>query len=277
MVSLAQLIALGLSASGVRARVRRGQLHRIHYGVYAVGHKVLGRHGRWMAAVLACGDGAVLSHRDAAALWGLRQNNRPRVEVTTRSQNGRRRKNIDAHKATSLLDAVDVTEQDRIPCTTVSRTLLDLADVIDTRGLEKAVNQAERLQLFDLKAVSEQLSRAIGRHGAPRLRAAIAADPAITRGELEERFLAICRAARIPQPRVNAIVEGWEVDFCWPERRLIVETDGYADHSTRRAFERDRRKERALVRAGWRVVRFTWREVTSEPARVAAELSELLG
>jgi Protein of unknown function (DUF559) len=235
-----------------------------------------------MAAVLACGREAVLSHRSAAALWGLRPTSRAAIEVTAPRPAGRRRRGIDLHRSGTLRPA-DITAVERIPCTSVARTLLDLAEVVDRRSIERAYTQAEILGLLDLGAVADVLAHATGRRGAPVLHA-ITADPEacsrMTRSELEERFLAVCVAAGVPRPRVNAWVPldgvGVEVDFLWPDERLIAETDGHRVHGTREAFERDRRRDRRLLLAGWRVARFTWRQVAGDPAEVATTLEALL-
>jgi hypothetical protein len=274
VISLPQLVELGLSASGARNWVQRGRLHRVHRGVYSVGTPLLGANGKRMAAVLACGPHAVLSHRAAAGLWALRPDNRERIDVTVPCQTGRKRKGIQTHQC--IFHPADVTTEDGIPVTTVARTLLDLADVLPQRGVERAVDQAERLRLFDLRAVDDVLSHANGRRGAARLVAAIAAEPAFTRSYLEELFLAICRSAGVPHPESNYQTLGVEIDFCWPERQLAAEVDSWTDHHTRRALTRDASKARVLTLAGWRVVRFTYDEVAYRPAGVAADLRALL-
>jgi hypothetical protein len=282
VVALSQLRALGVSESAVHKRAATRRLHRVHRGVYSVGHPLLTSHGCWMAAVLACGPDAAISHRSAAALWDLRPDNRRRVDVTVPRLKARQRAGIDVHTSGTLL-AADLTARDGIACTTVSRTLLDLADVLDRRGIERAVEQAEVLRLFDARAVEEVLARAAGRRGAGVLEAVLAVfeNPALTASELEERFLGLCRAAGVPRPEVNA----WlplgggmvKVDFLWRSKRLVVETDGHAFHHTRGAFERDRRRDQRLLLAGYEVLRFTWRQVTGEPDIVAATVGPLLG
>ena len=280
VVSLAQLLLLGLSARAVRDRVAAGRLIRIHRGVYAVGHGRLTVRGRWMAAVLAYGPTAVLSHRSAASLHGLRPDNRPKSDITLPSTSARPRTGIDVHRSATL-QAADVTTVDAIPCTSVARTLLDLAGVVNRRGVERAVDQAEVLRVFDLRAVQEVLSRAAGRHGAGVLRRVLAEydGPTLTDRELEERLYDICRRAGVPKPELNVWIplEGEMVkpDFLWRAERLIVETDGWATHGTRRAFEDDRRRDRRLRLAGWEVVRFTWRDVEREPDETADAMARL--
>jgi very-short-patch-repair endonuclease len=280
VVTLGQLRSLGLTASGVRDRAVRGRLHRVHRGVYSVGHPLLTGRGRLMAAVLACGHDAVLSHRSAAGWWGLRPDSRRQVDVTL-PRRTRGRTGIDVH-ATATLRPEDVTVHDGVPCTSVARTLLDLAEVVDRRGVERAVEQAEVLRLYDGNAMEEVLARAAGRRGAEILRRlAPAPGPGLTASELEERFLALCRTAALPQPEVNAwlaLGDGTiKADFLWRAERLLVETDGHASHGTRGAFERDRRRDQQLVVAGFRVVRFTWRQVAAEPDLVSATVGALLG
>ena len=273
VISLLQLVALGLTKNAVTERVRAGRLHRVHRGVYAVGHAVLSSKGRWMAAVLACGEGAVLSYRSAASLHGLHRGpGRSVIDVTSPTRAGRKRNGIAVH-AGSLAER-DKTEVDGIPVTAVPRTLLDLAEL---GPVDRAVERAVTLQTFDLIAIRELLERSNGRRGAPRLRRAIAQyDDAPTRSELERAFLALIRRAGLPRPEVNVLVDVYEVDFLWRAQRLIVETDGHETHGTRAAIERDHKRDRRLRMLGWRVERFTWREVMHEPEAVAEALERML-
>ncbi len=280
VVALRQLVDLGLSTSAARSRVSSGRLHRLHSGVVAVGYARLTSHGHHMAAVLACGPGAVLSHRSAAAKHKLRSSQRGKIDVTAPGESGRRRAGIDPHS--SVLHPHDVAAVDDIPCTTVARTLLDLAEVLDRRGLERACEQAEVLRVFDLRALEDVLRRANGRHGAPRLRSLLAdfaIEPVFTRRELEERFLRLCRDHGLAAPEVNAqivLCDGaLESDFVWRSQRLVAETDGRAVHLTRGAFESDRRRDQRLMLGGWRVARFTWRQLADDPATVVATLRGL--
>ena len=281
VVALPQLQSLGLSPRAVRDRVSAGRLVRIHRAVYAVGHARLTLRGQWMAAVLAYGPRAVLSHRSAAALIGIRPDNRPKIDITLPSASGKARTGIDVHRSTTLQPA-DVTGVDGIPCTALPRTLLDLAEVTDRQGLERAISQAEVLRIFDLRAVVDVLSRAAGRRGAGVLRDVIAQyeGPTLTEEELEERFFALCRSAALPKPAVNEWIAlgggiAYKADFLWRAERLIVETDGWGSHGTRQAFENDRRRDRRLSVAGWTVVRFTWRDVEREPEEVTETLARL--
>jgi very-short-patch-repair endonuclease/predicted transcriptional regulator of viral defense system len=282
VVSLAQLIEVGLTGGAVRQRAESGRLHRVHQGVYAVGHPLLSQRGRWMAAVLACGPGAVLSHRSAAALWGLRPSARRRIDVTAPGRRGRSPAGLDAHRHGSLA-AADRTTVAGVPCTTVARTLLDLAGVVRYRELRNALVEAEVQRVLDLASAREVISRGRGRRGVARLRLAIEEhDPREERANrgLERRFLRLCRRAELPAPEVNvplALADRQVVaDFLWREARLIVEADGRSSHLTGRAFERDRGRDQQLTVAGWRVIRCTWRQVTEEPERLVAILRELL-
>jgi hypothetical protein len=235
-----------------------------------------------MAAVLVCGEGAVLSHRSAAALHGLMWDNRSVVDVTTRGSR-KRRDGIAPHRPTGLGRA-DVTVVDDIRCTTVARTLLDLAEVVDRGALRRACNEAEVLRVFDGRALHDVLRRAHGRRGAPRLRAVLAdgrIGEAITRNDLEEAFLALCDHAGLPAPKVNVWIPlaeggGQEADFLWPEQRLNAETDGGGVHDTPSSFEADRRRDQRLLRAGYRVVRFPWRQVFHAPDEVVDTLRDLI-
>lgn len=212
-----------------------------------------------MAAVLAYGATAVLSHRSAAALRDLRPSVRASIDVSVPRRSGRSRPGIDLHKTTTLR-AEDVTIIEGIPCTTVARTLLDLADVVGRRELGRAVEQAELLRLLDVRALEALLVRAGGRRRAGVLREVLiaAAEPALTASELEERFLSLCDGTGLPRPEVNVPipVAGGHVtpDFLWRAERLVVETDGHAFHGHRRAFERDRHRDQLLMLAGHQVV-----------------------
>ncbi len=279
---IGQLESLGLSKRATRHRVATGRLHRIHHGVYAlVDTPLLTREGRWLAAVLACGPGAVLSHRSAAALHQLRPTASGSVDVITTGRRGRSRPGITVHRGS--LHATDVTTIRRIPCTNVARTAVDLAAVLDRRGVERFLEQAEVQHRFDLVALRTQLDRHPTRRGARVVAGILAelAEPRLTRSELEEQFLALVRRAGLPVPEVNSrisVADGSviEVDFLFRSARLIVETDGRAAHATRRAFEQDRRRDQLLRLSGWTVIRFTYNQVVNRPDEVVATLARLL-
>lgn len=244
----------------------------MHRGVYAVGHPVTGVRAKLLAAVLACGPGAVLSHRSAAALWNIRPSATPLVDVTVPTRAGRsKRRGIRVHRSSTLGDE-DATRLHGIAITSVARTILDLAQVLPKREVDKAIDLAVRLRLFDLASLHAAVERAPGRR-----RVEIDPEPTFTRSELELLLCELCERHGLPRPRVNHYVGGYEVDFHWPRQRLIAETDGRATHLTRAAFERDRARDAQLTVAGWRVVRFTYLQITREPEKVAAVLGKLLG
>lgn len=279
MVSRDQLLDAGVPPTTIGDRVRSGRLIRLHRGVYAVGHARLRREGRWLAAVLAVGPGAVLSHRDAAGLHGLRPANHPRADVMTTRQ-PRAIEGIAIHRTRSL-DAHDITIVSGIPTTTVARTLLDLAGTVPHDHLTRAIREAERQRTFDLRAVQAAMARTRGRTGRGHraLKQAIAECAAFerhhTRSPLEDAFLRLVRSNRLPLPSTNVLVEGFEVDAVWRAQRVAVELDGWTDHQTRRAFEKDRERDAALTAAGWRVVRFTYRQLTRRPDLVISTLRRL--
>lgn len=277
VVSLGQLESRGLTASAVRKRTTAGRLHRIRRGIYAVGREGLDRRGHWMAAVLACGPGALISHRTAAAALGLLPYEGARLHVTIPSRAPRKHPGITIHRSPTLwMD--DRTEVDGVPCTAVARTLLDLADVVGPEAVSRAAENAERLRMFDQVAVDSVLDRATGRPARDRLLVALSRcdEPLPLRSELERRALVLFERAGLPRPLVNALVdtsEGpLEVDFSWPDRRLVVEVDGFEFHGSRAAFERDRRRDQLLRAARWSSVRITWRQVSQAPGHLVAAL-----
>jgi very-short-patch-repair endonuclease len=277
VVSRRQLMRLGLGRRAIGHRMECGRLHPLHRGVYAVGHPHPSREGRWLAAVLAGGEGAVLSHHSAAALWGIRPTSRTLIDVS-RPYGGRSTARIEFHRSSVPPD--ERTVKDGIPVTTVARTLFDLAAEIQARGVERAINEAEILHLWDEVGLDHLLTRYPRRPGARTIRMALAgraAGATRTRTELEERFLSLLAREALPRPEVNASLNGYEVDFLWRERGLAVEVDGRDVHATAAAFERDRERDRVLQAAGWRVIRITWRQLERTPTDVAADLRRLLG
>jgi Protein of unknown function (DUF559) len=271
-----QLIGVGFRPTAIQRGVAAGRLHRLHLGVYAVGHRHLSREGRWMAAVLACGPRALLSHQDAATLLGLLRTSGNRVHVTAgRPPEGH--PGIVLHRSRRI-HPEDREVEDGIQVTSVPRTLLDLAESVPQWLLGRAIDEAERRGLFDLRALDRLIERSHGRHGLRQLRAALRAYRPIpfTRSELERRFLDLCRQAGLPAPSVNLFVEGMEVDFVWPEQRVVVELDSQAHHRTTRAFEEDRRRDATLQVAGYRVLRVTHHRLEAEPLEVVREIRALL-
>lgn len=225
-----------------------------------------------MAAVLACGPGALLSHRSAAALWGVVRPPGSSPDVLVTGCRARRR-GLRIH-ITRCLDRKDRATHDGIPLTSLPRTLIDLAAVLDRAGLERAIEESDRLGLFDLREVEDLLGRGPRRPGSKALRLALSIyrEPAVTRSELERRFLEVLRASSVPAPSVNAYVAGYEIDALWRRERFAVELDGFEFHRTRAAFERDRRRDEELRLAGYDVVRLTWRRLESEPQTVGRRI-----
>lgn len=280
VVARRQLAAVGVTEGMVKARVGSGHLLRLQRGIYAVGHRRLRREGWWLAAVLAGGEQAVLSHRDAAALHGNRPSNGAAVDVTIAAARPDP-PGIRFHRA-GRLAPVDVVVRDAIPVTSVGRTLVDLAAVVSVEHLAKALSEAERLGLLDLRALVAARERMRGRRGAghARLAAALAEHrtlgATLTRSELEARFRELVRAAGLPVSRANAVVEGIEVDALWSRERVVVELDGFAFHHSRRAFQRDREQAARLQSRGYAVLRSTHADVVHRGERVAGELRRLL-
>ena len=280
IVTSADLAELGVGRGVVERLVRQGWLRRLYPGVYAVGHARLGRGGLWLAAVWACGPRAVLSHRDAAALHAIRRSSRRRFDVSTPDRGRKGHPGIDLHRVRRLHPA-DVAVVDGIPVTTVARTIVDLSEVCRADAVAKAFHEADVLRLLDVRAVEAAMGRVTGRRTLRPLRALLAtARDAAAGGELARRFLELCRRAGLPEPVVGTeiAVNGreWEVDFAWPAQRLCVETDGWAVHGTRSAFERDPVRDADFLLEGGRVVRFTWRRIRDEPDEVVATVRRLL-
>jgi predicted transcriptional regulator of viral defense system len=285
VISLTQLLELGLSATAIHKRAASGRLHRVRRGVYALSPpSLLPLNGRYLAAVLACGPGAVLSHRSAADLLGLRKTDRAGIDVTVPADVRRRFDGVDAHQSRTLT-AADITTVDAIPTTTVARTALDLAAVVRRRAVERALDQAEMLAVFDLNALTDQLARNPHHPGAPTLGAILeqhTAGTTVTWSDLEELCLEVTRAAGVEPPEVNAYVDPGDgeppirPDFVWRAQRVAIEADGFGTHKTRYAFEDDRRRDQRLISAGWRPVRVTDRQLRHERERIVALLIDLL-
>jgi len=281
VVSSRQLRALGYSRSAVARMVRRGRLHQMFHGVYAVGHRDVSELGRCLAAVLAGGPGAVLSHGSAAWLWGLVRSGPRPLHVTAPSPRAARRApgadEIRLHRARHLTPA-DVAVEQGIPVTAVPRTLLDLAATAPRHRLDRALEQAEELRLFDLGPVEGLLARAGGHRGCRALRLAVAAyrPPRYARSELERRFVAALERAGLPRPVTGWVESGHELDVYWPQHRFAVELDAFETHGTRAAFERDRARDEELALAGVELVRVTAALFEREPDRVVERVARLL-
>lgn len=279
VVAQRQLIALGLSQNTIERRLESWRLRLVHREVYAVGHSRLSQQGRWLAAVLAYGEGALLSHRSAAALWGLARPPTAAIDVTAPAgrQGIRRREKLWIHRG--RLDPEDRAVRAKIPVTTVARTLFDLAEFVGLKRLESAWEEADRLNLLQLRAVEAVCERGYGRRALRPIRRLLAEAraPQITRSPLEDDFAGFCREHRLPMPSFNTTVLGFEVDALWPEQRLAAELDSWEFHSHRAAFELDRIRDTALQVAGYRTIRITHRRLRNEAPALTSELRALLG
>lgn len=277
IVSVRQLTGRhGYSRSGVHRAVAAGYLHRLHRGVFAVGHTNISLQGHCLAAVLASGPQSLLSHVSAAWLWDLTNTSPLPADVTTPIHR-KPRPPIRLHEA-RLITADDRALREGIPVTALPRTLLDLAATVRFDWLEKMVERSEELEIFDLRAVEDLLARTVGHHGHKRLRRAISLyqPSSFTRSGLEKRWLELVLAAGLPQPRMNYVEHGFELDCYWPEYRFVVELDVFETHGTRAAFERDRKRQEDLLLAGIAMTRVTGPRLEREPDEVIRRVARLL-
>ncbi|HET9163103.1 MAG TPA: type IV toxin-antitoxin system AbiEi family antitoxin domain-containing protein [Solirubrobacterales bacterium] len=245
IVTRQQLLGLGFGPRSIEHRIAHGRLHLVMHGVYAVGWPTLTPRRRWMAAVLACGDEAMLSHRSAATLWGIAKEQADRVDVSVRRRCELKRPGLKV-RSRAMLRPEDVAIKDRIPVTSVARTLVDLAAELDPIAVERAVNEADKRDLTDPEALRIALDRYEGEPGAPRLRKLLDKRTfRLSDSDLEILFRPIAAAAGLPSPLSKQVVNGWEVDFYWPDLGLVVETDGLRYHRTAATQTRDARRDRA--------------------------------
>jgi very-short-patch-repair endonuclease len=272
-----QLLAAGVPDRTIDRRVTAGHLHRIHRNVYAVGHAAPPPLGPETAALLACGEHAVLSHRTAAALWKLVPEGDDPIHVTIRGRNGPRPQGVRVHR-TSRLTRGEVQVVEGLPVTSPSRSLIDVAPDLDERSLERAVEEALIQQLVTERQLRTAAKSFKGRGGAARILAVLDSghEPGITRSKAERRFRALLRAAQLPEPLTNVRVHGYLVDCYWPSHGVVVEVQGYKFHSGRFAFERDTRKAAKLTAAGLTVSYVTWRQMENEPYAVIARVAQVL-
>jgi hypothetical protein len=276
VVSFQQLRELGFSKGAIWRMSEARRICRIHRGVYGVGHAELSDHGRSLAAVLACGDGAALSHGSAAWLWGL-QGACPKPAEVSVPGHGHRRKGVWVRRVTTITDR-DRATVEKILTTSLPRTFLDLASTRTQRGTEALLERAERLGRLDLDGIGSILDRSSGVAGASCLRAAteIYRGPVFSRARSERLFLALIKKAGLPRPALNTFVEGHEIDAFWETERFAVEVDGWDTHRTRAAFERDPLRQENLLLAGISSIRVTARRIEREPEQVADRLSQHL-
>lgn len=272
VVARRQLLELGLSAQSIQHRIAKGRLHQVEQGVYAVGRPELTRRGRWMAAVLGGGPKAALSHRSAAALWGIASSRGSGIEISVPSSSGRRRPGIRLHRRPHL-PLFDLTTHDGIPVTTPVRTLIDVARRLDPPRLERAINEADRLDLVDPEALFDALDDYRGQPGVGPLRELLGERTfRLTDSELERRFLRIVADASVPTPVTGMRLNGFKVDFYWPHLALVVETDGLRYHRTPAQQARDRLRDQAHTAAGMTPLRFTHAQVRFEATHVRETL-----
>jgi len=271
LITTRQLLGLGLTKDDIAYRARIGRLHRLHRGVYAVGHIPVSPYAHALAAVLACGDGAALSHGSAATLWGIDKHWHRPLEVTARS--ARRHPAITIHRS-STLTTPDIATHFGVPVTSPARTLLDLTPRLTDTRLTRAVNDLRQARYLSLADLQELLQR---HRGAKRLRAHTAhPERPPTRSELEDAFIHFANRHDLPEPLINTDVVGREADVFFPEHKLVVELDGYDFHHTREQFESDRDRDAARLAAGVATVRLTWERMHLSPDREAARLEQIL-
>jgi very-short-patch-repair endonuclease len=275
VISRHQLLELGLGTDSIDRRLSAGRLISLHRGIYAVGHRNRSWESIWMAAVLAGGEGALLARGAAGAAWGIRRSEgRPEVAVPRQR---RARPGIVFYR--SLVPPDERTICAGIPITTVPRTILDHATVLDVRGVERATNEAEIRRLWDELSLYDLLHRYRNRPGTKAVRAALhkrSEGATATKSDLEELFIAFADSAGLPRPETNTYVEGIEVDCVWRAQRVIVEVDSWEIHRTRAAFERDREKSRIFQAAGWRCVPITYLQLKHGSSEVARDVWRLL-
>ncbi len=275
VVARRQLLALGFSKRAIEHRVKRGRLHVVAHGVYAVGWPELTRKRRWMVAVLACQDDAALSHRSAAALWQVGSEKQGVIDVSVRRRCELRRPGLRVRGRPSL-PAADVAIRDGIPVTTVVRTMIDVATELSPLGVERSVNEVDKRNLIDPEALRSALDAYAGEPGVKILRRILDKRTfRLSDSDLEILFRPIAGAAGLPLPLTKQIVNGFEVDFFFPDLGLVVETDGLRYHRTPSTQTRDARRDRAHTLAGMTPLRFTHYEIKHEPSRVQTELDQI--
>lgn len=273
VVTRKSLLGKGVSRQHIRRRLERGSLIAVHRGVYRVGHQAPSTEARYLAAVLACGGGALLSGRPAGHLWGLLKGSPPPPEVLAPTE--RRVDGINTRRARPL-HAKDATDRRGIPVTTVPRTLVDLAGVLPEASLARACHEAEVLYRTTPGEVEAVLARLPSSSGAHILRRILHGEVRVSLSRLEEDFLARLCEAHLPLPETNRPAGGRRVDCRWPEYRLTVELDSYRYHGSRHAWEADRRREREAYARRDEFRRYTWADVYEDPRLMLRELRTLL-
>lgn len=268
------LLDLGFSPEAIKHRVSKGRLHPVFRGIFAVGRPQLNREGRWMAAVLACGPEAALSHRSAAAMWGFGAEHRAHIDVTVRRSSEARLRGVRCHRRPTLPTA-EITTRWNIPLTQPVQTFLDLVSVMGPRDLERAINEADKLSVIDADALRKALDGHPGHRGVRPLRRILDKDTfRLSDDELERLFRPLATAAGLPVPLTKHIVNEFEVDFFWPDLGLVVETDGWRYHRTPSAQSRDALRFQTHVANGLTPLRFSHYQVKYEPAHVRTILEQ---
>jgi very-short-patch-repair endonuclease len=276
VITRAQLLELGMTRTTIDNWVKHSRLHSLYRGIFLLGHPRPIAGARQLAAVLACGRGAVLSHLSAAGLWRLLPGREGDVDVTVPGRNPGRRRGIRVHRVNAL-DRRDVRKLGGIPITSPARTIFDVAAVVRRRELEQALAEAYARRLARRSDFVSLLARRSSLPGTRALRALLDdATPALTRSQAEERLLALIRTAELRAPEINVRIGRHEVDFMWRDQRLIVEVNGFRFHSSRSAFEHDRRRDAELISQGFRVIRITWRQIFDRPEALTARLAKAL-
>jgi uncharacterized protein DUF559 len=280
MVARRQLLELGMTEAMIKTRLRHGGLHRLHRGIFAYGHRSITIESRWMAAVLAFGPYAVLSHRSAGQLWGLVPRSAIAPEVTRPGRAGGRPRLV-AHEGSLMAD--EVVRVRGIPVTSVPRTIFDLAGMgsVKEREVERAWNEMEVRESRSRLSVPDLIARYPGRPGTVLLARLAGSEPVgISRNELEEAFLALIDRFGLPRPRMNAHLavrdRFYEVDCLWEERKVAIELDGGGAHGTTKAFHEDRERDRILTAERWTTARITWHQIKETPDEVASDLHLIL-
>jgi very-short-patch-repair endonuclease len=274
-VSIEQLSDAGLSRNAIAHRLKHGGLRRLWRGVYLVGPGTPGPLSFAMGAILTCGADAAISHLWAAHLWALVPRPDLPVDVTIARGSHRGRPEVRVHR-TLQIDPRDFTTRWQIPVTTAARALVDVAPVLSSWDLERAVAEAQVLKLVTEQTLRDTMNRSGRKRSLAKLGAILAGGPELTRADSERILRRLLREAGLPQPRTNFRLGRWEADFYWPDHRLVVEVDGFAAHAHRRAFEKDHRKGAELTAAGYRVMGFTYRQLVDEPHFVVAQIAGAL-
>jgi len=277
LLSWEQLRRAGFSKNGIERRTQSGRLFRLHRGIYALHPPPYGPHQRWLAAVLACGPGSMLSDWPAAGLWGFIEDPPLIAHVTNGTGRGRGHRQIAVHQR--RVDPRDATRRHGIPCTSPARLIVDLAATASPSRLEEVLLAADARRLLNHRRLEDLLDERRGQPGTRKLLRLISDDPVLIRNRNEGRMLSICREFRVPRPLVNHRIDLGErtfyADFCWPELHLIVEADSWRWHGGRMANERDRDRDQLLAMAGWRVVHFTRDQIASKRGQTGRRLLAL--